>query len=92
MAVSRLDDDDLGRIEQALATISGIAPRGWVAADGPLVRVGNVRANGILGHGLTVMTGTRHSDSLEMAAAIAVVLNDAGKLLYDLRTLREARP
>ena len=86
----RLDNDDLERIEQALAQISGIAPRGWIVTDGPLVQIGNVRANGVVGHGLSCFPTAQHAQDLDIAVAITTILNDAGRLLLEVRRQREA--
>jgi hypothetical protein len=83
--MTKLSPDDIERIEQALAVLSGVAPRGWIVVDGPLTKIGNVTTQGTVGQGLSCMLMPRHADNMEIGIAIAIILNDAGRLLLELR-------
>lgn len=87
----RLSDSDLETVEQALALLSGVAPRGWVALDASLAYVGAVKSNSTVKTILHCNADqTTHQGNVELAQAVSTVLNDAGKLLMELRHLRAA--
>lgn len=90
--MSRFTDEDAEQLEQALAVLSGVAPRGWVVIDDALGRVGNIKANGTVGPGLTLMTTTHRAQNLEIGMALSVVLNDAGRLLMAYRRAQAPAP
>lgn len=85
-----LNDDDLNQFEQALATLSGVAPRGWAVVDSSLAYVGNVQSSGVVGNGLHVSVSSHHPENVAAALAVSIILNDAGRLLMELRRARDA--
>ena len=92
--MQRLDDGDLDRIEAALATLSEVAPRGWVVADEVTPYIGNVKRDGTVGRGFNVGTfgtseGLNHKRDMRIAIAAVTVLNDAGRILHELRKARD---
>lgn len=89
--IGKLDTDDLDRIEQALATLSGLSPRGWAVVDDALIRVGNVQRDGVVGRGLTCYPAANHGENIVIAKAVATILNDAGALLMEIRRHQDAR-